>query len=489
VTADRSPDSNGWYNHSVTWTANGTDATSGIASCQSLAYTGDTGGTQVSRSCTDNAGNTGGALSPTFKYDATNPSSALTFPTSSGPFNTAGWNVGCSSSICGTASDATSGVASVKVSIQQGSGNYWNGSSFGSASEVKITATSTTSWTLAFPASNFPADGSYTVRVYATDNAANTQSSATSQTFTIDKTAPVVTLTSPADGSSSTNTTPTFSGACTNGDGNVTVTVKQGVTTVQTRSTACSSGSYSVAASPALSANTYTAQASQTDAAGNTGSSSVNTFTITVASTITETALATFSSTSCDPTCSTGSVTTTSGKTELILVYWLSGQGSDSVASVSGPFTGATQVTSSIDTLANKYDMAVWKATGNGASGAVSVTVNKSINVAVIDVIQLSGNNTSSPIVQSPAGNGSGTTATASLSSPAAGDAELVMFGAGANATFTTPGGFTSIHTANAASPAFGYRSAFNSTAQASASSTVSASVPWGSIALEIAHA
>jgi hypothetical protein len=63
-----------WYDAPVTWTASGTDATSGIVSCQSLAYSGtDTSGVQVSRSCTDAAGNTGVGLSPPFKYDATKP--------------------------------------------------------------------------------------------------------------------------------------------------------------------------------------------------------------------------------------------------------------------------------------------------------------------------------------------------------------------------------------------------------------------------------
>ncbi len=40
VSPDRSPDLNGWYNHAVTWTASGTDATSGIDTCQSSDYTG-----------------------------------------------------------------------------------------------------------------------------------------------------------------------------------------------------------------------------------------------------------------------------------------------------------------------------------------------------------------------------------------------------------------------------------------------------------------
>src|SRR5581483_934206 len=82
--------------------------------------------------------------------------------------------------------------------------------------------------------------------------------------------------------SGTNDTTPTFTGACSNGDGNVTVTVKQGSTTVQTPSGACSAGSYSITAS-ALGENSYTAQASQTDAALNTGSSSTNTFTVDTA--------------------------------------------------------------------------------------------------------------------------------------------------------------------------------------------------------------
>jgi hypothetical protein len=34
-----------------------------------------------------------------------------------------------------------------------------------------VTASGTTSWSLAFPASNFPSDGTYTVRGYAVDAA------------------------------------------------------------------------------------------------------------------------------------------------------------------------------------------------------------------------------------------------------------------------------------------------------------------------------
>jgi hypothetical protein len=74
VSSDRPPDANGWYNHPVTWTASGTDASSGIGSCESLAYSGtDAAGVQVGRHCTDNAGNTELGLSVPFNYDGTKP--------------------------------------------------------------------------------------------------------------------------------------------------------------------------------------------------------------------------------------------------------------------------------------------------------------------------------------------------------------------------------------------------------------------------------
>ena len=69
----RGPDFNGWYNHPVgaTWTA--TDATSGVASCSNLTYSGpDSSSAQLTGSCTDNAGNSA-AASAAFDYDATAP--------------------------------------------------------------------------------------------------------------------------------------------------------------------------------------------------------------------------------------------------------------------------------------------------------------------------------------------------------------------------------------------------------------------------------
>ena len=63
---------------------------------------------------------------------------------------------------------------------------YWNGTAFADGTENWRTATGTASWSLAFPASNFPADGDYVFRVRALDNASNTEA-ASSYTVTIEQ--------------------------------------------------------------------------------------------------------------------------------------------------------------------------------------------------------------------------------------------------------------------------------------------------------------
>ena len=72
--ASRGPDSNGWYNHPVSFGFSGTDAVSGIASCSSPSYDGGDGGSvSVSGTCTDVAGNTSAPAVVGFQYDATPP--------------------------------------------------------------------------------------------------------------------------------------------------------------------------------------------------------------------------------------------------------------------------------------------------------------------------------------------------------------------------------------------------------------------------------
>jgi hypothetical protein len=128
---------------------------------------------------TDAANNTSPCSSPALTYveDSTAPAVVISFPTS-GSYTAFTWNAGCGTAFvgdfCGTALDVGgSGVATVRYSIRQGTGNYWDGVSFGSASEVFLTPTGLTSWSQAFAYSNFLAAGDYTIRARATDVAGN----------------------------------------------------------------------------------------------------------------------------------------------------------------------------------------------------------------------------------------------------------------------------------------------------------------------------
>jgi hypothetical protein len=144
------------------------------------------GSYKVSVRATDNAGNTSAPTAATFVYDATAPRLALTFPAGSAAYNSASWNAGCRApGVCGSADDGGSGVSQVEISIRRGTGNYWDGTSFGSPTEVFFTATGTGSWSFPFPASNFGQKATYTLRVRATDGVGNVRGpTATKFTFT-----------------------------------------------------------------------------------------------------------------------------------------------------------------------------------------------------------------------------------------------------------------------------------------------------------------
>jgi hypothetical protein len=104
----------------------------------------------------------------------------------------------------------------------------------------------------------------------------------------IDSVPPVVTLTTPVQGSTTLNTSPHLAGSAGNtGTDSPSVTVKiysgpsPTGTPVQTLTTSwVASGAWSVDASAPLPLGTYTAQAEQTDIAGNLGLSTANTFSI-----------------------------------------------------------------------------------------------------------------------------------------------------------------------------------------------------------------
>lgn len=163
--------------------------------------------------------------------------------------------------------------------------NVYSGTSVGGTLVQTRTATvSSGTWSVA--ASPALPDGTYTARAQQSNNAGDTGYSG-ANTFTVDTTPPAVTVTSPAAGPSS-NTTPAFAGAAGTAAGDlpgITAVVYAGTGTggavVQTLHATATGGSWSTTASSALAPGSYTVQAQQSDAAGNVGTSSPRTFTVT----------------------------------------------------------------------------------------------------------------------------------------------------------------------------------------------------------------
>ncbi len=122
-------------------------------------------------------------------------------------------------------------------------------------------------------AANAPAlaEGAHT----ATATQASALGTSNTRSFTIDITAPTVTLASPANGATLTNSTVTFSGTCSEvGTNNVSVAVTGPPS--PTLVTSCiAPGTWSV--NQALPNHAYTATASHTDPAGNVGTSATHT--------------------------------------------------------------------------------------------------------------------------------------------------------------------------------------------------------------------
>ncbi|MCA1684345.1 MAG: Ig-like domain-containing protein, partial [Actinobacteria bacterium] len=183
----------------------------------------------------------------------------------------------------GAAGTASGDSATVTVKV------YAGGSASGTPVQTLTTTRTGDSWSL--EATTALADGTYTAHAEQDDAAGNVGRSG-ANTFTLDTeapdtTPPAVTLTTPAHLSSVSDQTPTFAGAAGTASGDsATVTVKLYAGTsasgapLDTMVTTRTGGSWSLEATSALVDGTYTAQAQQTDAAGNVGRSGANTFTL-----------------------------------------------------------------------------------------------------------------------------------------------------------------------------------------------------------------
>jgi Chitobiase/beta-hexosaminidase C-terminal domain/Bacterial Ig-like domain len=227
------------------------------------------------------------ALTSPPSVHVTAPTVSTTFPANSAAYNAAGWAAGCATAgLCGTAGDSGSTISGVQVSIKRNSDNsYWSGTSFVAGSETYLAASGTTSWSFALAASALSDGVTYTVHSKSTDSVGNV-STVAAATFTYDTTSPSPTVSTPANNSSINKTTPAISGSAGTASGDsATVTVKiyngagTGGALAQTfNNVAVTSGSWSVSAS-ALTQGVYTAQVTQGDSAGNSGSGT-STFTV-----------------------------------------------------------------------------------------------------------------------------------------------------------------------------------------------------------------
>ena len=178
--------------------------------------------------------------------------------------------------LAGSAGNAPGDSATVTVKIWSGTGTS------GSPLHTLAVTRSGSSWSTDAPAL---AQGTYTARAEQSDSAPNTGFSS-ANTFRVDTTAPSVTLTSPANGSFTSDVTPSLSGGAGAAPGDstsVTVKIWSGTSTagapLHTLVVTRSGASWSTTA-PTLTEGTYTAKAEQSDDASNAGSSSASTFTI-----------------------------------------------------------------------------------------------------------------------------------------------------------------------------------------------------------------
>jgi len=222
----------------------------------------------------DASGNTGFSSANTFRVDVTAPAVTLTQPPNGST------TTDTTPTFSGTGGTASGDAAFVTVKIYAGTDT--------TGTLVQTLTASLSGAAYAIDSTPLP-DGLYTVRTQQSDTAGNTGFSS-ANTFRVDSTAPTVTLAQPANGSTTSDTTPTFSGTggTASGDASsVTVKVYNGTDTngtlALTQTANLSGGTYAVDAPSALAEGVYTARTQQSDTAGNTGFSSANTFTISIA--------------------------------------------------------------------------------------------------------------------------------------------------------------------------------------------------------------
>ncbi|HEY4279138.1 MAG TPA: Ig-like domain-containing protein [Conexibacter sp.] len=222
----------------------------------------------------DGAGNVGISVARTFVYDATEPVVSITAPANDSITNDA------TPQLVGVAGATAGDGASVTVQVRAVVGD--------ALVETVTGPRDATTGAYAFPASPALGDGLYNAAASQSDAAGNVGASSTAVQFTVDMHAPEPTLTAPAAGRTN-DATPTFAGTggTAGGDASgVVVSVFSGTTTSGTPVTTLNGsrgdhdGRYELTATAPLADGTYTVQTAQSDAAGNTGTTTPRTFTV-----------------------------------------------------------------------------------------------------------------------------------------------------------------------------------------------------------------
>jgi hypothetical protein len=197
-TVTLTPVDDGWGPRTTYFTTNGSTPTTASPEGTSIGLA-TTGTYTVKYFTVDWAGNvepvrTAGTQ---IRIDTVNPTQATTFPGNGGNYNSTKWNAGCptAGTLCGTAADSGSGVASVRTTIRRSNNNqYWTGTAW-QAAAATVTATGSTSWSVPLPTTKLASGVTYTVTSWSVDRAGNT-SPTTVRHFTYDTKRPTTT---PAD--------------------------------------------------------------------------------------------------------------------------------------------------------------------------------------------------------------------------------------------------------------------------------------------------
>jgi hypothetical protein len=322
-------------------------------------------GTYTARvSQSDVAGNTGTSAAVTFTVDTSPPVVAVTVPAAGAVLNSS------DPTVSGLAGQASGDDPSVTLKLYEGS------TVAGSPIQTYEVTRSGANWTTG--AVSALADGTYTVLAEQSDEAGNTGTSA-AVTFTIDTTLPAVTLTSPADKSSTSAEFESFGGAAGSAAGDLPqITVKLFAGSIIANEaplkevTVPAVNGHWSAAFGGLSSGTYTAQAQQSDDVGRIGFSQPVTFTVNIPAPGTPPVT--------PPVVSAPSAVTTPPSPPVASFHWF--PSAPHTAEAVSLISTSTDATSPITGFA-------WSLSGNGAFGVGAPTLTTSFSTPGAHVVLL----------------------------------------------------------------------------------------------------